>query len=348
VSETADPRPGLPPGISLRMQIPVQGTEGNYWEAAWSCDGKRLATSSISSTDVWEIDTDAWRFQRAFSTGKGNGEISGRVAWSPTDPDILLQAGTNTVTLLRVDSDGLRCSPVWQFSPELPAYSVDEMAVSFSPDGYRIAIVYGIHKVSIIDASTGGLEETLEVDFKANLVRWSPNGEQILALEERHGGALLTSFEYWFDHSQRASAVAGWAAWSPDNEVLCIGDYDHRIRVYPGEYGGVDFVLEGHTDPVVSVEFSHDGRLLYSADVDGTLQCRRADTWDCLAVVKIDSRLRFAGGLATHPKLPVLAMRTYEKGNWSGYAVMGSQGRPVTSSVRAWRNPMLCLAAVAR
>jgi hypothetical protein len=36
------------------------------------------------------------------------------------------------------------------------------------------------------------------------------------------------------------------------------------------------------------------------------------------------------------------------QGNWSGYVVMGSQGRPVTSSVRAWRNPMPCLAAVAR
>jgi GTPase SAR1 family protein len=86
-------------------------------------------------------------------------------------------------------------------------------------------------------------------------------------------------------------------------------------------------VLEGHTDVVTCVEFSHDGRLLYSIGGDLMLRCWQADTWQCVSRIDIsgtaidrksyflgDRGRYFVGGLAANPTRRGLARRTYAQG----------------------------------
>jgi WD40 repeat protein len=68
--------------------------------------------------------------------------------------------------------------------------------------------------------------------------------------------------------------------------------------------------LEGHTNYVMQVCFSADGRLLASLEADGTVRIWRCDTWESVAV---SSNLRAVDPLplAFHPNLPLLATTGY-------------------------------------
>lgn len=296
------------PGFSVRMRIPVHGVEQQVWAVAWSCDGKRLATASDSGGDVWDVDTDAWEFRRACSTDRITGSGSGFVIWSPIDPDVLVQACGYTMTSLRIDDSGRRCSPVWR-----SRYDSDlglRAAMSFSPAGDQIAVAFGEPNISIIDAFSGEVLYTRPISLAAKTVRWSPDGSRIMAFGDSGEATILPLFG---DPSDRTLSShpekITWATWSPDGTLLCTSSKDHTVRVWDAA-GQLRTVLEGHTASVACVEFSHDGRLLYSVGTDRTLRCWRPDTWQCVATIGMDDEHRYFGGLAANPTRPVLARRT--------------------------------------
>ena len=67
-------------------------------------------------------------------------------------------------------------------------------------------------------------------------------------------------------------------------------------------------VLEGHSDYVVCVSISANGRWLASKSTDGTIRIWRCDTWSCVSV--LDERgpsNNFNASIVFHPQLPLLA-----------------------------------------
>jgi WD40 repeat protein len=311
---TNSPGRDEPPGFSLRLRIPVHRVDGSGSAISWSCDGTRIAMAHRSGCDVLDIDTDVWESRRAFSIEWENGYSSSYfVAWSPTDPEVLVLTHGDKITLVRVDADGRGCSRVWQ-----APYGSDRglrSTMSFSPAGDHIAIARPSSDVGVIDASIGEMVYSQAIDFIAGDVYWSPDGGQIMAFGEAGEAAILpASGDPDGQPLLSQEAAMMWAAWSPDGSLLCaVCDDEYRIRVWDAA-GHLRAVLEGHTDNVRALEFGRDGRLLYSAGKDSTLRCWRTDTWQCVATIEIGDDHRFIGGLTCSPTRSVLARRAYDTG----------------------------------
>ena len=125
--------------------------------------------------------------------------------------------------------DGIRGESI----ATLKGHSVDYgvKAVSFSPDGTRLASWSGDVTVRLWDGASG---------------------EPIATLEGHTGSVTSVSF-------------------SPDGTQLVSGSEDGTVRLWDGVSGEPIATLEGHTSYVMSVSFSSDGTRLASGSYDGTI-----------------------------------------------------------------------------
>ena len=104
-------------------------------------------------------------------------------------------------------------------------------------------------------------------------------------------------------HAREVNSVA----FSRDGKWLASGADDKTVRVWEWERGRERARLEGHAGGVWSVAFSPDGRLLASRSNNGTVRLWRYDTWDTVAILDEPTPRYWVGGLAFHPRDPVLA-----------------------------------------
>nr|WP_227027784.1 metallophosphoesterase [Corallococcus soli] len=96
-------------------------------------------------------------------------------------------------------------------------------------------------------------------------------------------------------------------AWKPAAQIVAMAGSAGSIYVEHAEDDVSIKVLEGHTDAVTGVSFSHDGRLLASQSHDGTIRLWRTDSWEFVAQIKEPQSYLSNAGLAFSPVAPVLA-----------------------------------------
>ncbi len=118
---------------------------------------------------------------------------------------------------------------------------------------------------------------------------WNPETGKELRVLKGHGSLVLG------------------VAWSADGKSLASCSPDQTVRVWSPETGK-QTVLEGHTEPVLSLSFSSDSSLLCSK-ARNEVRVWRIDTFETVAVLN-EPGLEYwtARGIAFHPSQPVLAL----------------------------------------
>jgi len=159
------------------------------------------------------------------------------------------------------------------------------MAVTFSPDGKKIASGGGDGVVRLWEATTGrAIGELRDAVTEVTCLAYSPNGEHLAAGSDGHTirlwhsptgepGKLLTG------HADQVLALA----FAPNGAILASGSSDKTVCIWDAHKGTLVKKLSGSLDVIRGVAFAPDGQQLLAVDEAETLHRWRTADWTSLA-----------------------------------------------------------------
>jgi eukaryotic-like serine/threonine-protein kinase len=202
------------------------------------------------------------------------------VAFSPDGKRLVTGSGGGTGTVWSADGT------------QVAAHHMDGYwhATAFSPDGHLVAMS-GIHAVDVFRADSGELVSTFDAGAPAQ-VAFTPDGKRIivggdagdLRLYDAETGAALAQ-------GQRNGDRIVDMAFSPDGMRLAAVS---RAEVSIWDVARFEPVTSfGDPDnPLVAVAYTHDGRILITAESRRYLRVRRADTGAVLSTILMSETAR--------------------------------------------------------
>jgi len=229
--------------------------------------GKILAVATYDEVTLWDLTTR----QRSASLPGGGAKA---LSFSPTDP--LLAVG-------RWNDRGQPVAELWDLHSSQPTkvhtLPTGNHSLAFSPDGKRLASFDSAGSVRIIDWASGQHLHEFEAaplrETFAGVVAFSPNGRQ-LAIGEDFGLLRLFNLETGtcMTNLTKSAESVNSLAFSPASDLLAagLGYGEGTIGLWDTRSGEPLGELTNHTDFVMALVFTADGRQLLSASRDGTIR----------------------------------------------------------------------------
>ena len=226
--------------------------KGNAWAAAFSPDGRWLASGSQDGTvNLWDGKTlEPVTKLTVSARGKWlrrilaeNPTAVNAVLFSP-DGTLLATAGRdNVVTLWNTET--------WKIARVAEMQALWIECLAWSPDGRTLASGSWDSHIRLSDPATGTLKRTLV---------WHETGYALFAVRS--------------------------LAFSVDGTTLFSGAQDYAIRVWDVESGKQVRRLDGHTNDIKGLVPLRDGKHLLSAGFDHTIRAWDLTTGQCVNTVR--------------------------------------------------------------
>lgn len=265
-------------------------------------DGKQIIGGTFEQLKLWDAKTG------------DELDLPGDLGDFAGVPYLFSPDGSTFLTLVK---DGVE---VWDWPSGKRRHNLKQPTVmagaAISPDSSRILTGSRDGPVQIWDAQSG--QHLGELDARLageiRLMHFLPDGQTVALVEpvadpgpapQRLGATrqvslwdLGTQRRRWFvgpelsdDSDDRMQCLAV----SPDGRIVAVGLRDGRVLVHEVASGRMRFVLQGHTDDTLALNFNADGKRLISGSADHT-----AIVWDVTlsAGLPIDAPEPTAGRLA--------------------------------------------------
>ena len=263
--------------VARRQEVrSLQGHTLLVYAAAWSPDGKRLATVSEDRTvRLW----DTAKGSPLHMLGGHEARVTG-VTFSPDGKWLATASADRTVKLWdAVTGKELRT---------LGGHERAVRAVAFSPDGKRLASASADRSVRLWDPLTGKLLQTFTGhEYAVTSVAFSPDGTLLVS-----GSEDMTARLWNPNTGEQVGLLRGHTdgvtcvAFSPRDRQearplrLATASEDQTVKLWDLETGEETLTLKGHRHRVLSVAFSPDGDRLATAGSDQTVRL-----WDATPLV---------------------------------------------------------------
>ena len=263
------PPAGLVSGLARHTHASrlLTGHTGPVWAAAYSPDGRLLATAS-GDRDVWLWDTAAGQPHGSPLTGHANAVND--VAFSPDGRLLATASADLTVRMWDVAASQ-------PHGPPLTGHTAAVNDAAFSPDGRLLATTSADLTVRMWDVITGQPHGPPLTGHTAAVtgIAFNPGGE-LLATTSRDRSVRLWDVASGQPHGQPLTGhtlAVSAVAFSPDGNLLATTSQDETVRLWDATTGQPHgSPLTGHTDTVLGVAFSPDNTLLATTSWDRTIR----------------------------------------------------------------------------
>lgn len=247
---------------------------------AWSPEDSLIA-STDGNANIVLIDADSGKHLARLSGHEREKGLDGdtgilHLAFSPDGSQLASSARDGTVRIWSVSDDEPQ---VLQTAPEGIRSASD---LAFSDDGSRLAVSSRDASTQIWDVASGKLVHKLTGGAPAgDKVAFSPDGQWLATATEKPDWTVAVSdaasltIKHRFDRDVYVYDLT----FSPDGSLLAFNDREGRdIVLWPTSGGEPRVLSDGLTDMPESLQFSPDGRFLYSiGGKDGIVKWRADD-----------------------------------------------------------------------
>lgn len=267
--------------IATGKQIgePILAHTNLIWSIAFNKDGT-LASGG------WDHLIIRWDIQKRQMIGKPLAAHTDHIYSITFSPDgtLLASAGRDRKAIVWDARTGIKRYELSDFTNSLSS-------VAFSPDNAQIVTGGWDSQIRRWEASTGkSLAAPLTAPTKVSSLAFSPDGT---TLASANGDGSLAFWHIATGEMIGTPIISHFAAiraavLSPDEKLLATAAEDYKIIVWDTTTHAAIHTLQGHTNYVLTLAFSHDGSKLISGSGDRTVRFWDMATGEQTAMLTFD------------------------------------------------------------
>lgn len=234
------------------------GHRGDVQSVAFSPDNTRVVSTGLDfQTIIWDVATGT-----IIRSLAGHQDIATSAAFSP-DGRMILSGSKDTLLILWDAETG-------QEIRRLEGHTSRIRNIAFTPDGTRV--LTAAREAFVWDLATGQIIHRLELPTAIRAMALTPDGK--MAVSGATDGSLtvwnIETGEILNQFAQNLEIDA--LEFFPDGQTFVLGAETGEVELWEIGAGEVFQRLSGHSDAVLNVAISADGKQIVSASKDQTLR----------------------------------------------------------------------------